>query len=165
MITHTIPSPKPAAVSTALTHADGSPDLRAILRYGARVAVLGVSSRPERAGYYVPAYLRDRGYDVVGVNPAMAGQELFGKPVAASLAELGTPIDVVDVFRRSEDLQGHLPELLAMEPRPKVVWLQLGVFDAAVVAALQAAGIVVVVDHCMLAEHRSLGLGAPTLAS
>lgn len=164
MVTDNVPS-MPPAPPTALTLANGAPDIRAILQTSPRVAVLGVSSKPERAGSYVPAYLRGCGYGVVGVNPAMAGQVLFGAPIVASLAELPGPVDVVDVFRRSEDLAGHLPELLAMQPRPKVVWLQLGVFDAAVVEALQAAGIVVVVDRCMLAEHRNLGLGAPTPAS
>lgn len=165
MIMHTnIPQPRAPDVAP-LTRADGTPDLDAILSQCPRVAVLGVSSKAERAGHYVPAYLQAHGYEVVGINPAMTGQQLFGQPVAATLAEVPTPIDVVDVFRRSEDLAAHLPELLALSPQPKVVWLQLGVFDAEVVKALQEAGIVVVVNHCMLAEHRNLGLGAPSLAS
>lgn len=167
MTMHTdAPQPQaPAPAPAPLTLADGTPDIRAILQHCPRVAVLGVSSKAERAGHYVPAYLRAHGYDIVGINPAMAGQQLFDAPIAASLSDVSTPIDVVDVFRRSEDLAAHLAELLAMSPKPKVVWLQLGVFDAAVVAALQAEGIVVVVNHCMLAEHRNLALGAPSLAS
>jgi hypothetical protein len=81
--------------------------------------------------------------------------------VRASLAELaGEPIDVIDVFRRSDRLADHLPEILAMHPLPKVVWLQLSIRDARVEAALQSAGIEVIADRCMLADHKRLRLGA-----
>lgn len=123
------------------------------------VAVLGIHDDPARPANYVPAYLHEQGYRILGVNPALAGRTLFGQPVVATLAELHEPIDMVDVFRRSELVAGHQAELLACKPR--VVWMQLGVRNEVVAAALEAAGIEVVQDACTLAEHRRRGLGAP----
>jgi predicted CoA-binding protein len=79
--------------------------------------------------------------------------------VRASLTELGVPVDVVDVFRRSDALRGHLTELLGMNPLPKVVWFQQGIRDDAVASELSAHGIDVIQDRCMLADHRRMGLG------
>jgi predicted CoA-binding protein len=118
------------------------------------IAVLGAHGDPARPAHYVPAYMHERGYRVVGVNPRLAGTELFGSPVRANLAEVGEPIDMVNVFRRSEDIDGHEAEILALEPRPKVVWFQLGIRNDRVAAALEAAGIEVVQDRCLLVEHR-----------
>jgi predicted CoA-binding protein len=86
------------------------------------------------------------------------GADLWGRQPAATLAELRRPIDVVDVFRRSETLSAHVPDILAMEPLPKVVWFQKGVRDDAVAARLVGAGIDVVQDECMLALHKKFGL-------
>ncbi len=133
--------------------------LRRLLREVRRVAVLGASDQPERAGCYVATYLRDQGYEVVGVSPKLAGQPFCGRPAVARLGQVSAPIDLVDVFRRSEELALHLPELLALQPPPRAVWFQLGVRDDAVAAALEAAGIDVVRDRCTLAEHRRLGVG------
>lgn len=135
---------------------------RALLETCPTIAVLGIHDDPARPAHYVPAYLHAHGYRILGVNPALAGRALFGAPVVASLAELGEPIDMVDVFRRSELVAQHQAELLAC--RPRSVWLQLGVRNDAVAAALTAAGIEVVQDACTLAEHRRLGLGVPRRA-
>lgn len=134
-----------------------SPDIDAILRESRHVAVLGASDKPERAGHYVPAYLAAHGYRITAINPMLAGQALFGAPVVAALADVTEAVDVVDVFRRGADMPGHLPEILAMSPPPKVVWLQLGVGAEAVADALEAAGITVVRERCMLEEHRRRG--------
>lgn len=123
------------------------------------IAVLGIHDDPARPASYVPAYLHAQGYRILGVNPALAGRTLFGEPVVGSLADLTEPIDLVNVFRRSELVVNHQAELLACKPR--VVWMQLGVRNDAVAAALEAAGIEVVQDACTLAEHRRRGLGAP----
>jgi len=133
--------------------------LRAILRQTRTIAILGASDQPARAGCYVATYLHGQGYDVVGISPRLAGQRFCGRPALASLAALPGPIDLVDVFRRSEELAAHLPELLALRPLPRVVWLQLGVVDEAFAAALESAGVEVVRDRCTLAEHRRLGIG------
>jgi len=99
--------------------------------------------------------------DRTSVNPMFAGEELFGEKVRATLAEIGEPIDVVDVFRRPEQIPEHVEDLLAMNPRPKVVWFQLGVKNEDAARILEAAGILVVQNRCMLADHQRLGLGAP----
>jgi uncharacterized protein len=135
--------------------------IRELLTTSPAVAVLGVHHEPEKAAYYVPEYLAEEGYQIYGVNPMFVGRELFGHPVTATLAELTVPIDLVDVFRRSEQLPGHVEDILAMQPRPKVVWLQLGIKNDDVAKILEAAGITVVQSKCTLAEHQRLGLGAP----
>jgi len=134
-------------------------DLRRILGTSPVVAVLGIHDETARAAYYVPAYLHDHGYRILGVNPVLAGRTLFGAPVVASTAELTEPIDVLDVFRNSANLRGHLDEMIALAPR--VAWFQLGVRDDRVAAALRERGIEVIQDRCLLAEHRRLRITAP----
>lgn len=135
-------------------------ELRRILGASATVALLGVHHDPDRPAYYVPAYLHQQGYRVLGVNPALVGQVLFGEPVRASLAELTEPIDLVDVFRRPEALPGHAAELAACSA--PVIWFQLGIRNDQVADGLRAAGKTVIQDRCTLADHRRLGLGRPT---
>lgn len=134
-------------------------DLARALRRARTVAILGASVQPDRAGFYVGEYLRHVGYVVLPVSPMYAGQELFGRRVVATLAELDEPVDLVDVFRRSSAVGAHVDEILAMRPLPSVVWLQLGVRDDAAARRLVEAGIDVVQDRCTLAEHRALGIG------
>ena len=136
--------------------------IREILTSSPTIAVLGIHHEPEKAAFYVPEYLHDEGYRILGVNPQFVGQTLFGAPVRASLAELREPVDIVDVFRRSEAVPGHLEDILAMSPRPRVVWLQLGIRHDDTARVLEAAGITVVQNRCTLADHQRLGLGAPT---
>lgn len=135
-----------------------TPDLRAILEQTHTIAVLGAHWEPQRPACYVPEYLASVGYRVLPVNPGGVGRVGFGAPFVASLAELDEAVDMVDVFRRAELLPAHVDEILAMTPRPAVVWLQLGIRNDAVAARLRAAGITVVQDRCTLAEHRRLGL-------
>jgi predicted CoA-binding protein len=133
-------------------------DRRAILEGARTVAVLGAHPSPSRPASYVPAYLHQQGYRVLPVNPRFVGETLWGAPVRARLDELTEQIDVVDVFRRSVDVPAHLDELLAMAPRPKVVWLQAGIRNDEVAARLVAAGIDVVQDACMYADHHRFGI-------
>lgn len=135
-------------------------DLRAILAHSPTVAVLGIHDDPVRPAHYVPAYLHDHGYRILGVNPALAGRTLFGEVVVASLAELTEAYDLVDVFRRPDALPAHQAELAACAA--PVVWFQLGIRHDTVAAALTAAGKTVIQDRCTLADHRRLGLGAPS---
>lgn len=129
-------------------------DLRRILTENRSVAVLGAKDSPHEAAFYVPAYLRQRGWRVVGVNPKLRG-EWLGAPELGTLAEL-EPVDVIEIFRRPEFLLGHAQEILALPWRPRVAWFQLGIRDDAAAARLQAAGIEVVQDRCMMPEHRRL---------
>ena len=145
---------------------DDSPDdkLREILAGSRRIAVLGASAHRDRPSYEVPAYLARHGYEIVPVNPRYAGEELHGGTVLASLSAISERIDIVDVFRRSEDVTGHVEEILAMRPRPGAVWLQLGIRNDAAARAMRAHGIAVVQDRCTKIEHRRL-LARPTGAA
>jgi predicted CoA-binding protein len=135
--------------------------LREILTGSPTIAVLGVHREPDKAAFYVPEYLHDEGYRVIGVNPRFAGETLFGEPVRPTLTAIGEPIDLVDVFRRPAAISEHVAELLAMQPLPKVIWFQLGIRNDEAAAALASRGITVVQNRCTLADHQRLGLGAP----
>src|SRR6188768_4258504 len=95
--------------------------LREILTGSPTVAVLGIHREPEKAAFYVPEYLHDEGYRVIGVNPEFKDETLFGEKVRSTLKEIGEPIDIVDVFRRPELIPQHVDDILAMTPRPRVV--------------------------------------------
>jgi hypothetical protein len=95
------------------------------------------------------------------VNPRFAEQTMFGERVRATLAEIAEPVDLVDVFRRGEQIPMHVEDVLAMKPRPKVVWFQLGIRNDDAAKILEAAGITVIQNRCTLADHQRLGLGAP----
>ena len=139
--------------------------LREILSSSPTVAILGIHHEPEKAAFYVPEYLHDEGYRIIGVNPMFTDQTLFGERVRATLAEIGEPIHIVDVFRRAQDIPGHVEDILAMKPRPKVVWFQLGIKNDDAAKILEAAGIEVIQNRCTLADHQRLGLGAPATRS
>lgn len=132
------------------------PAIRDAVRAARVVAVLGAHQDPSRAAYYVPDYLHGKGLRILPVNPALVGQTLWGEPVRATLASLAGPVDIVDVFRRPELLAGHLADILAMKPLPKLVWLQQGIRSEPFARDLVAAGIDVVQDRCLLVDHRSL---------
>lgn len=133
---------------------------REILASARTIAVLGASANTYKPAYYVPDYLSGQGYRVLSVNPLHAGDVLFEQPVRASLRELAEPVDVVDVFRRSEHLPAHVEDILGMQPRPKVVWFQSGIVNDVVAKVLEEEGIEVVQDRCTYADHRRFGLPA-----
>jgi uncharacterized protein len=130
-------------------------DVKRILQESKTVAVLGAHRNAEKPAHYVPRYLDSRNYEIFPVNPVFTGQEIFGKTVVSSLAELTTPIDLVNVFRRSETLPNHVAEILGMKPLPKVVWFQLGIQNDEVAEQLSSAGIEVVQNRCTLADHQN----------
>lgn len=132
-----------------------SEDIEAVLTTTRRIAVVGASARPERAGNYVFRFLVEKGFDVVGVNPVLAGQELHGRPVVATLAEAG-PLDMVDIFRASDQAGAVIDEAVRLGAR--TVWTQLGVVDRAAAERATAAGVKVVMDRCPLQEWQRLGL-------
>jgi uncharacterized protein len=135
------------------------PGLARIFREARTIAVLGAKAEPGEPAYYVPAYLKARGYHIAPVNPTRAGERMFGEPVVATLADLPAPADVVEVFRRPQFLPGHASEILRLPWKPAVVWFQLGIRHDGAAAELARAGIRVVQDRCMMPEHRRL-LGA-----
>jgi hypothetical protein len=131
-------------------------ELRRVLSEARTIAVLGAHPEASRPASYVPEYLHSRGYRIIPVNTMYAGKELWGETVRASLTDIGEAVEVVDVFRRADKLDEHLPEILGMQPRPKVVWLQMGIRNDAFSERLSEEGIDVVQDRCALAEHKRL---------
>lgn len=127
-----------------------------LLRGVKRVAVIGASANNVRPSYFVVKYLIAKGYEVFPINPGRAGGEILGRPAYASLADVPQPVDMVDVFRRAEALPGIVHEIMTLETLPKVVWLQLGIRDDAIAAALEMAGMAVVQDRCPKIEYARL---------
>jgi predicted CoA-binding protein len=130
-------------------------EIRDILSSVKTIALVGWSPKPERPSHGVAAFLKRRGYRVIPVNPGQAGQEALGETVVARLAEAG-PVDMVDIFRRSEAAGGVVDEAIAAGA--KVVWMQLGVVDEAAAARARAAGLKVVMNRCPAIEIPRLGL-------
>ena len=128
------------------------PDAEHILRSFRRIAVVGISDRPERASHYVSRYLLDQGYDVTPVNPLLA--RVHDRPCYADLRAVPGPVEVVDVFRRAEAVPPIVEDAIAIGA--KAVWMQDGVVHAAAAARARAAGLVVVMNRCMLRDHRAL---------
>ncbi|MCB9680830.1 MAG: CoA-binding protein [Alphaproteobacteria bacterium] len=120
------------------------------------IAVLGAHVQGFRPACYVPDYLHAQGYRILPVNPTLVGETAWGEPFRATLADVPGPIDLVDVFRRPDQLPGHEAELLALDPPPQAVWFQLGIRHDAVAERLRAAGLRVIQDRCTLADHRAL---------
>ncbi|MBW8270727.1 CoA-binding protein [Caldovatus aquaticus] len=139
----------------AAAFAPSDEEIRCILLTTRRIAVVGASDRPSRPSFGVTRFLVDRGYEVVPVNPALAGRTLHGARVVASLAE-AAPLDMVDVFRRSSEAGAVVDEAVRLGAR--TVWVQLGVVDEAAAARARARGVAVVMDRCPVIEWRRLGL-------
>ena len=129
--------------------------IRDILTTVKTIAVVGWSPKPDRPSHGVAAFLARNGYRVVPVNPGQAGQVALGETVRATLAEAG-PVDMVDIFRRSEEAGAVVDEAIAVGA--KVVWMQLGVIDTAAAARAEAAGLTVVMNRCPAIEIPQLGL-------
>ncbi len=120
------------------------------------IAMVGASDRPDRASHGVMRFLQSKGYRVIPVNPQLAGQDIHGETVLATLAEIAEPIDIVDIFRNSEAAGAVIDEAIAAGA--KAVWTQLGVFNDEAVARAEAAGLKAVVNHCPKIEIPRLGL-------
>ena len=135
-----------------------SPDsdlIRTILTTSRRIAVVGASNKPERAAHSVLGFLVARGFDVVGVNPGLAGSTIHGAPVVATLDDAG-PLDMVDIFRASDQVGPVVEDAIRLGARS--VWMQLGVVNQEAAAAARAAGLMVVMDRCPAIEWRRLNL-------
>ncbi|MBS0242110.1 MAG: CoA-binding protein [Proteobacteria bacterium] len=129
-----------------------------ILRDVKRVAIVGASANINRPSYFVVKYLRGKGYDVVAVNPGLAGQTIAGAPVYAGLADVPAPIDMVDIFRNSEAALEITREAIREKERLgiRVVWMQLSVRNETAAAEAEAAGIEVVMNRCPKIEYGRL---------
>ena len=120
------------------------------------VAVIGASDRPERASYGVMAALQDHGYRVLPVNPMIVGEHVHGEYVWHDLGQIGVPIDMVDIFRKSADAGDAVDQ--AITAGAKSVWMQLGVINEESAARAEAAGLKVVMDRCPKIEIARLRL-------
>ena len=116
------------------------------------IAVVGMSKNPEKAAHYVPKYLAERGYNIIPVNPT--ADEILSKKCYSELSDISESIDIVDVFRPSEQVMPVINE--AIKLRPKVIWLQEGIHNVEAESLAKKAGIEVVFNRCMLAEHQRL---------
>ena len=130
--------------------------LRDILTGVRTIAVVGASPRPHRPSHGVMRYLQRQGYRTIPVNPNAAGELILGERCHASLAELDQPVDMVDIFRRSEFAGAAVDD--AIRAGAKIVWMQLGVVDTAAAARAEANGLKVVMDRCPAIEIPRLGL-------
>jgi uncharacterized protein len=130
--------------------------IRGILNSVKVIALVGASSNIVRPSYFVMQYLQDKGYDVIPVNPRLAGQVLLGKLAYASLNDIPRHIDMVDIFRNSEAAGDIVDEALSLNPKPSVIWMQLSVRNDEAAARAEAAGLKVVMNRCPKMEYGKL---------
>ena len=130
--------------------------LRDILKRTRTIAVVGVSMNEVRPSYYVARYLSLKGFRVIPVNPGHAGKTLFGQTVRGNLAEIDEPVDMLDIFRRSEHVPPIVDEALAAFPTLRTVWMQIGVINEAAAQVAQARGIDVIMNRCPKIEYQRL---------
>ncbi len=116
------------------------------------VAVVGMSKHPEKAAHFVPKYLSEQGFNILPVNPTSS--EILNKKCYSSVTEVDEPIDIVDVFRPSDQVLPFVKEAITM--KPKVIWLQQGIHNQEAEELARKEGIKVVFNRCMLAEHQRL---------
>jgi uncharacterized protein len=140
-----------------MNHDTYPPDyIRHILKTVKSVALVGASNNEVRPSYFVMKYLIDKGYEVIPVNPGLAGNEILGQKVYASLKEIPKPVDMVDIFRNSDAASQITDEALALNPTPKVIWMQLSVRNDVAAAKAEAAGLQVVMNRCPKMEYGKL---------
>jgi len=130
--------------------------LRDILTRTRVIAVVGVSMNPVRPSYYVARYLSLKGFTVIPVNPGHAGEKLFGQTVRATLSEITEPVDMVDIFRRSEAVPPIVDEALEAFPDLRTIWMQIGVIHAEAAEVARARGVDVVMNRCPKIEYQRL---------
>ncbi|KIC47001.1 CoA-binding protein [Ruegeria sp. ANG-S4] len=130
--------------------------LKNVLRRTKSIAVVGVSTNPVRPSYYVARYLSLKGYKVIPVNPGHAGTVLFGQTVRASLSDVVEPVDMVDIFRRSEAVPPIVDEALSSFPDLQTIWMQIGVSHPEAASKAQARGVDVIMNRCPKIEYQRL---------
>src|SRR6266700_631934 len=153
---------------------EGYPDayIRGILNTVKSIAMVGISPKESRPSYFAFKYLLERGYHMIPVNPGQAGKQILGRKVHARLTDIPEPVDMVDVFRASRFAVPIVEEALKLNPRPQVIWMQLGVRNDEAAAKAEAAGIKVVMNRCPKIEYGRLsseigwiGVNSRTLSS
>ena len=137
---------------------DDPDGLRDLLASARRVAVVGLSADESRPSFGVARYLQSVGYEIVPVNPKWLGREILGVPVVARLTDIPSEIDIVDVFRRAVDMPRVVDDAIAAQPASgaRALWMQLGIVNESEGRRALDAGLDVVMDRCMMSEHRRL---------
>ncbi len=136
------------------TPLDSDDGLRELFEASRTIAVVGIKNDESEDAYRVPLYMQRHGHRILPVNPKLG--RVLGETAAGSLAEIEVPVDLVNLFRAPDHIPAHVDEILAMQPRPRAVWMQLGIVHGASAARLRAEGIQVVQDRCIMVEHRRL---------
>ena len=117
-----------------------------------RVAVIGMSTHSAKAAHFVPKYLSEQGFDIIPINPN--ADEILGKKSYQDISSLDHPVDIVDIFRPSEDVLPFVED--AIKKKPKVIWLQEGIHNSQAEELARSNGIIIIFNRCMLAEHQRL---------
>jgi uncharacterized protein len=130
--------------------------IRGILNTVKTIAMVGASQNEIRPSYFVFKYLLERGYHMIPVNPGHAGRELLGQRIHARLADIAEPIDMVDIFRPSRYALAVVQEALTLNPRPRVIWMQLGIRNDEAAALAESSGMKVVMNRCPKIEYGRL---------
>jgi uncharacterized protein len=153
---------------------DSYPDayIRGILNTVKTIAMVGISPKDNRPSYFAFKYLLERGYRMIPVNPGQAGGDILGQKVYAKLSDIREPVDMVDIFRAAQYAPGIVREALALEPRPQVIWMQLGIRNDEAARRAEEAGLKVVMNRCPKIEYGRLsseiawmGVNTRTLSS
>ena len=131
-------------------------DIAELLTKARTIAVVGASDRPNRPSYGVMKFLQDRGYRIIPVNPQITGEHVLGEFVWRELAQIGVPIDIVDIFRRPEAAAEAVEQAIFVGA--KAVWMQIGVINQEAAQKAEAAGLKVVMDRCPKIEIPRLGV-------
>src|SRR5579862_8493398 len=146
-----------AAEARAMNH-DSYDDsyIRGILNTVKTIAMVGASEKDSRPSYFAFKYLLERGYAMIPINPGHAGKDMLGQRIFAKLSDIRVPVDMVDIFRGSQYALGVVQEALALNPRPSVIWMQLGVRNDEAAALAEANGLKVVMNRCPKIEYGRL---------
>lgn len=132
----------------------GDDQLRELLVSVRTVAVVGIKAGDRDDAYRIPRYMQAHGYRIIPVSPKL--ERVLGQPALPSVAEIREPVDLVNLFRDSRHIPGHVDEILALSTLPRAVWMQLGIRHDAAARRLAEAGVAVVQDRCLMVEHERL---------
>ena len=131
--------------------------MKAVLEEANTIAVIGMKSGESDDAYRIPAYMKEHGYRIIPINPKLS--EVLDTEAYADLGKVPQelqPLDVINIFRATEYLPSHVEEILALSPRPRAVWTQLGIHHGPSAQKLREAGITVIQDRCIMVDHRRL---------
>lgn len=142
-----------------MVHNPSNEARKQILEESKTIAVVGLSNKPDRTSYMVSAAMQNAGYRIIPVNPVIAGETVLGEKVLSSLSEIDEQVDIVNVFRKSEDIVPVAEDTLKMKQKPRVFWMQQGITNDEAAKLVGETGIEVVNDLCIKVDHALLRIG------